>query len=282
MDSKFNIGIVGFGVVGQALANGFKSDNILYYDKFKDSIPLAETVEKSDYIFICLPTPMHLSEKGIDLSEFKEVIAKISPIANNTEKIIIIKSTVIPGTTKSLQEENPNSKFAFNPEFLTESNFMEDFLNSKRTIIGAFTHDVKEKVGKLYEARFPNSKIFFSDPTTVEFAKYMANAYLALKVSFANQIYDLAEKLGVDYHEAKRLAISDKRIEDTHLDVTRERGFGGKCFPKDTVALLGLANDLGVDLTVVKSSWEYNKKVRKIHDWEDIPFATSKPQESDN
>src|SRR5258708_1648200 len=138
---KARLGIIGYGIVGQAVANGFSqsknSYQILYFDKYQDSETLEKVVRNSDFIFICLPTPMKASENGIDLSIIEETLKKIAPQTNKTDKIIIIKSTVIPGTTDNFSKKYPRSNFVFNPEFLTEANYLEDFLNADRTIIGA-------------------------------------------------------------------------------------------------------------------------------------------------
>lgn len=273
-----NIGIIGYGFVGQAVANGFNiasggKDTIRYYDKFKDTLSLKEVIAKSEFIFVCLPTPMKEDESGIDLSIIEEMMGEITNFTDNTDKIIVMKSTVIPGTTSSLQAKYPNSHFSFNPEFLTEANFLEDFLNADRTIIGASNDLVSRRVAVIFRQRFPKTTIFQTDPTTAEAVKYFANAFLSLKVTFANFFYDYCQKIGIKYEEVKRMAASDKRIVDSHLDVTTMRGFGGKCFPKDLVALMGEFRKSEVDVSLLETMWEYNKKIRKTHDWEEIPFA---------
>lgn len=273
------IGIIGYGIVGQALANGFSKDEIRFYDKYKDSETLEKVVKGSEFIFITLPSPMFADESGIDLSIIDENISKIAPLASGTDKIIVIKSTVTPGTILNYEKKYPKVLFAFNPEFLREEHFMEDFLHPDRTIIGANNDLVSRRLLVLYKTRFPNVPIFQTDPTTAEMVKYMANAYLAMKVIFANQMHDLCQALGIKYEEVKKLMTADSRIEDTHLDVTTERGFGKKCFPKDIVALIGLAKQKGIDLSLLEKTWEINKKIRKVHDWEEIPFATSGKKE---
>lgn len=275
-----NLGIIGYGFVGQAVANGFNvasngKDKILYYDKFKESTPLEEVIAKSEFIFICLPTPMKADESGIDLSLIDSSMEEVTSHTDGTDKIIVIKSTVTPGTTSKLQAKYPKSQFCFNPEFLTEANFLEDFLNADRTIIGATNDLVSRRVAVIYRQRFPQTKIYQTDPTTAEAVKYFANAFLSLKVTFANQFYDYCQKIGIKYEEVKRMAAADPRIVDSHLDVTTMRGFGGKCFPKDLVALMGELRKAGVDLSILDSMWEYNKKIRKVRDWEEIPFAVS-------
>ncbi len=280
-----NLGIIGYGFVGQAVANGFniaskEGDTILYYDKFKDSTPLEEVIKKSEFIFVCLPTPMKEDESGIDLSIIKNSIPEITKYTDNTDKIVVIKSTVTPGTTASLEKKYPKTAFAFNPEFLTEANFLEDFLNADRTVIGASNDLVSRRVAVIFKQRFPKTKIFQTDPTTAEAVKYFANAFLSLKVTFANFFYDYCQKIGIKYEEVKKMAAADKRIVDSHLDVTTMRGFGGKCFPKDLVALMGEFRKSGVDVSLLETMWDYNKKIRKTHDWEEIPFAVSQAKHS--
>lgn len=273
-----NLGIVGYGFVGQAVANGFQvasggKDTIRYYDKYKDTLSLEEVISKSEVLFICLPTPMKQDESGIDLTIIEEMTGEITKFTDGTDKIILIKSTVIPGTTVSLEKKYPKSQFAFSPEFLTEANFLEDFLNAEKTIIGANNDLVSRRLAVIFRQRFPNTKIFQTDPTTAETVKYFANAYLSIKVTFANFLYDYCQKMGIKYEEVKRMAAIDPRIGDTHLEVTTMRGFGGKCFPKDLVALIGEFNKAGVDASLLDTIWKYNKKIRKVHDWEEIPFA---------
>lgn len=283
--SPAKLGIIGYGIVGQALAYGFSQPEIKdkyqikYYDKYKDTDTLEKVVKSSEFIFICLPTPMKTDESGIDLSIIEQVIKDITKLTNNTDKIIIIKSTVIPGTTSALEKKYPKSKFAFNPEFLTEANYLEDFLDADRTIVGASDDLTSRRVIALYRQRFPKMKLFQTDSTTAEMVKYMANAYLATKVIFANEMYTLCQALGIKYEEVKSMVVADHRIYDSHLDVTTQKGFGGKCFPKDMVALIGRTKQLGVEPKLLETVWSINKKIRKVHDWEEIPFAVgSKPK----
>ena len=282
---KQQLGIIGYGIVGQALAYGFSQPDIKnkyeirFYDKYKDTQSLESVVAASEFIFICLPTPMKEDESGIDLSIIDSSISEITKLTDNTAKIIVIKSTVTPGTTASLEKKYPKTNFAFNPEFLTEANYLEDFINADRNIIGANNDLISRRVVALYRQRFPHTKIFQTDTTTAEMVKYMANGYLATKVIFANEMYTISQALGIKYEEVKRLVTADKRIFDSHLDVTTSRGFGGKCFPKDIVALIGRAKDLKVEPKLLETVWDINKKIRNIRDWEEIPFAVgNKPK----
>ncbi len=272
------LGIIGFGIVGQAVAYGFSQtsnelDQIKFYDKFKDSTPLEEVIRSSDFIFVSVPTPMKSDESGIDLSIIEEVVKQITKLTNNTDKIIILKSTITPGTTKRLAKKYPKSHFCFSPEFLTEANYLNDFLNADKTVIGAEEAWVLRKVVTLFKNHFPNTQIYETDPTTAETVKYFANTFLATKITFANLFYDYCQKLGINYDVVKDIAATDIRIGNRFLNVTTERGFGLKCFPKDLVALMGEIKKTGCDSSIFEAVWKYNKKVRKVHDWEEIPFA---------
>ncbi|KKU91817.1 MAG: UDP-glucose/GDP-mannose dehydrogenase family protein [Microgenomates group bacterium GW2011_GWA1_48_10] len=275
------IGIVGFGYVGKAVEYGFRPKNkIVVHDKFLPSEPLENVVSNSDIVFVCVPTPMDGKYSRIDLSIVESVVGETVGLARKLGRkpIITIKSTVIPGTTRNLGKKFDWPEILFNPEFLTETNYLQDFIKSDRIVIGGDVNWVRAKLVDLYRDSFPLTTIFETDPTTAEMVKYMANTFLAAKVIFANEMFDLCEQLGIKYEEMKKMVVADYRIFDSHLDITTQRGFGGKCFPKDTVALLGLARELGVELSVLETAWKKNLKIRKVRDWEEIPGAVSRKQ----
>ena len=274
-----NIGIIGYGYVGKAVEYGFKAKHRIWIsDKYLPSSKPEEVVSEAEMIFICVPTPMDGQYSKIDLSIVDGVFRDLVRISHDLKKepVIIIKSTVTPGTTRNMAKKYQWLKTLFNPEFLTEANYLEDFVNADRIVIGGDTDWVRQKLVDLYRESFPKIPIFQTDPTTAEMVKYMANTYLATKVIFANEMAEMCEKLGIKYEEVKQMVVADKRIYNSHLDITSEKGFGGKCFPKDTVALLGLARDLDVDLSVLTAVWKKNLKIRKVRDWEEIPGAVSK------
>jgi len=274
------LGIIGWGVVGRAVGEGFVSkgsNQITWWDKYKKGpYSLGKVISESEFIFVCVPTPMFSDDSGIDLSVVEETVSKVAPKISDTDKILIIKSTVIPGTTASFKKRYPKVNFAMNPEFLTEANAPWDFLHPDRTIIGALSQPVSEGLVQLYRDLLGSqAKIFITDVTTAEMVKYMSNAFLATKVIFANEMYDLSTGLGIKYEEVAEMVAADKRIGMSHLNVTTMRGFGGKCFPKDTVALLGFAKKMGVDVSLLSTVWQKNLKIRKVRDWEEIDGAVN-------
>lgn len=272
------ISVIGNGFVGKAVVHGFKKKGaeVKVYDKFQDTDSLEEVAAFSDIIFLCLPTPYKGGdEEGrIDLGIIDETVEKISQIAPEG-KIVVIKSTVVPGTTRKYAERYPKLHFCFNPEFLTEANYLEDFLHADRTVVGADDPDMLKKMSGLYAKHFPETPIIDLDTISAELTKYMANTFLATKVMFANEMFDLAEKVGADYEKVKQAVVADKRIGESHLKIGPNRGFGGKCFPKDIVALLGLYKEVGVSAELLETVWKKNLAIRKNRDWEDIPFVKS-------
>lgn len=280
------IGIIGWGVVGQAVGQGFANPprreagkhSVFWYDKYKKGPwSIAEVVESSEIIFICVPTPMYDDLRGTDLSIVDAVVGNLAGLAYGTDKIVVIKSTVLPGTTARLAKKYPRLNLAMNPEFLTEANAPWDFMHPDRTIIGAFLEPVQARLATLYRTILPaRSKMFLTDPTTAELVKYAANVMLSARVIIANEIYAVAQALGVSYDNVKDMVAADPRIGQHHLKVPGpdgDFGFGGKCFPKDMVAFLHLGKRLGVDLTALRAIWKKNLAIRKNRNWEEIPGA---------
>jgi len=275
-----NIGIVGHGIVGSALSHVFKKTHPLYiYDRYKKEYQnLTDLVNYSDFIFICVPTPMR--ETGeIDLSYVEDSLDSISKEADKLQKkdlIVIIKSTVLPGTTEDLSKKYENFKLIFNPEFLTERNFLNDMEKTDRVIIGA-KNSAGEKLVSLYKTIFKDAKYLLLEPREAEMVKYASNILLASQISMANEIYNICLLLGINYNKVKEAVLLDKRI-GSHINVPgndRDFGFGGKCLPKDLNALMQLAKEKGYSPNLLEEVWRSNLKFRKRKDWLEIKGATS-------
>ncbi len=251
------IGIFGGGVVGKACAAFFKGAAI--YDKFNPMDPLEEVLER-DVIFVCVPTPFN---GGFDRSILEEVFAEIGK--DGKERIAVIKSTSIPGTTDYFQKQYPHLKVLFNPEFLSEKTAVEDFANPDKQLVG-FTEAsrgvAQEILDMLPDA--PYKKIM--PASAAELVKYAVNTYYATKVVFGNMLYDLARAAGVDYNEVKEAFVADQRIADSHFDVLHGgyRGYGGKCLPKDLLALVAFAKKQGVDVGLLEKVDEMNGKLMSL------------------
>jgi len=273
------IGIIGWGVVGQATGVAFgKKHKVVFSDPLiEGSASIKDLCRDSEYIFVCVPTPMFADESGIDLSIINKVVGEVSPKIKNTNKVLVIKSSVVPGTTVLLSKKYPGVKFAMNPEFLTEVNAPWDVVHTDRVVVGAFDEGVALRLAKLHRGLVGYKvKIYITDPTSAEMVKYMSNCFMATKVIYANEMKDLADKLGINYSDVAEMVAADRRIGISFLKTTPFKGFGGKCFPKDTVALLALARKLKVDLSLLNTAWKKNLKIRPIRDWEEIDGAVNK------
>ena len=269
------IGIVGQGFVGSAIREGLKNFyNIRTYDL--DSRKCNSTHEKvckeSDIIFICLPTPMRL-DGSCDTRILEIAIEKINNECKNDDSrnrpILVIKSTIPPGTTERINKTSI-LPVCFSPEFLTEANSFEDFKNQTRIIIGG-PRPYTGKVKQMFRKAFPETPIVKTGSNTAEAVKYFTNCFLATKVIFANEMYDICKASDVDFDKVTEYALFDKRIGKSHLMVPGpdgDRGFGGHCFPKDVEALIYFADNLKVDAALLKSVLNKNNKLRKNRDWE--------------
>lgn len=260
------IGIVGVGMVGGALRRYFEQHRRikpLLYDKGKN-LGSPEEVNKADIIFICVPTPYD-KERGFDLSYIEDALQNIKG-----EKIVVIKSTILPGTTEMLQKKYPQHKILHNPEFLTELTADQDMCYPDRQIIGYTkkSYNVAKEILQILPLA-PFEKIL--PATEAEMVKYFGNTWFSTKVIFANQIYDLCQALGIDYDRVMEAASADKRIGRTHLIVWHKgyRGFGGRCLPKDLKALIRFANGKGVDLKLHKIVDAINEELMKMQGIED-------------
>ena len=273
-----NIGIVGQGYVGTAVKEVFsKHYEVETYDldKNKCSVDyLEDIVELSNIIFVCVPTPMK-KDGSCDTSIVEAVVKDINDMVvsrNVSGRIVAIKSTIPPGTTNRLNKECKNISVIFNPEFLTEANFIDDFKNQNRIIIGG-ERPSTTKLRQVYSLVFPNVKIVKTGSKTAEMVKYMTNTFLATKVSFANEMKMICDGLDIDYDKVVEYSTYDERLGKSHWAVPGpdgKLGFGGSCFPKDINALLDLANKFEIDVFTLDGAWETNLQVRPEEDWKKL------------
>lgn len=266
------IGIIGQGFVGNAVNIGMSSGfPIKAYDVISEKSNVSSITElynDSDVIFVCLPTPMKKSGE-CDISIVDGVMSQLNELGGN--KIVILKSTVPPGTCDSLQEKYQNIDLMFNPEFLTEANAVSDFINQDRIVLGGRNQESLLRVRDMFRRTFSSTPIMITDCKSAEMIKYVTNCFLSVKVSFANQMYDLCKSFGMDYASIIDIAKLDKRLGDSHWKVPGpdgDRGYGGHCFPKDMSALLFFGQQHGVNLTLIEESINYNNAIRTDRDWE--------------
>jgi len=266
------IGIVGQGFVGTAVREGLKGFfDIETYDIAKESTceTLDDICRKSKILFVCLPTPMR-GDGSCYTGIVDEVLEKIN--ASNHCKTIVVKSTIPPGTTARWNNMFSNIDIVFNPEFLTEANSINDFKNQNRIIIGG-PKKAASRVRRLFVKVFPKVKIIKTDSTYAEIVKYVTNSFLAMKVSFANEMYQICDRLDVDYDKVIEYAMHDERLGYSHWSVPGpdgDFGYGGHCFPKDVKALIKVASDLDISPRMLTATHMKNNDVRKDRDWEQM------------
>lgn len=283
MKLKQKIGIVGNGFVGGAVKFGFSAQvgcdtEVRVYDinPNKSTHTLEETVNKSDFIFLSVPTPSN-KDGSINIDILDSALNDINEVSKR-DNTILIRSTVIPGTTRKLQTKYDQLNLLFNPEFLTERSANFDFINQSRFIIGSSEQTISqlcsEKFTDLIKDRFGDCvAVLETNYETAEMIKYMNNCFFATKVSFMNEMYQIAEKSNVDWGDAVSGFVSDGRIGHSHLDVPGHDGkfgFGGSCFPKDIQAMIDYAENVGVEPTLLYGAWEKNLQVRPEQDWKKL------------
>tara|TARA_B100001989_G_scaffold124194_1_gene87734 strand:- start:1085 stop:1945 length:861 start_codon:yes stop_codon:yes gene_type:complete len=261
---ELKIGIVGHGFVGKATDKGFNKNT----NKFIVDLKIGTNIDQladfnPEIIFVCVPTPM--GTNGIqDSSIIEAVVEELS--VKCPKSIIVIKSTVLPSILQSIAKTNP--KIIYNPEFLREKHADEDFINSEMIILGG-DRDISSKVSRFYRdhSRCKTTQHIFLDITSASLIKYSINSFLASKVLFFNEMHDVFKKLNNndDWETFIETIALDKRIGESHMNVPGhdgKKGFGGACFPKDTLALLKYAEDIGVEMAALKAVINKNNKIR--------------------
>ena len=272
------IGIIGKGFVGSAVQFGFSANTgcdaiVKVYDKDpnKSQNSLEEVVNDSDFIFLSVPTPSN-PDGSINLDIVNQALNDIDKV-NNHDPIILLRSTMIPGSTRKFQENFSRLNLVFNPEFLTERSANFDFINQARFILGGSQKNTS-KVADLYKWRFGKSiPVIETSFETAELIKYMNNCFFATKVSFMNEMRLISDSCNADWELAVEGFIRDGRIGHSHINVPGHDGkfgFGGSCFPKDIQAMIDFGESFGLEMNTLKGAWATNIKVRPEKDWEEL------------
>lgn len=240
------IGFIGQGFVGKNLADDFEERgfSVVRYSLDPEYAGNKERIKECDIVFIAVPTPTRPS--GFDDSILRGEMKLVGE-----GKTIVIKSTILPGSTESIQNENPNIFVLHSPEFLVAATAKADTQHPERNLIGIpkDTPEFREKAELVLSIlpKAPYSKVLLSKET--ELIKYIGNNFLYSKVVFMNMMYDLAEMIGADWSQVSEAVVKDHRIGESHMqpvhtsERSKGRGAGGHCFPKDFEALLGFYKD---------------------------------------
>ena len=231
------------------------------------SLDAREAIKSADAIFIAVGTPSRRGDGHADLSY---VYAAAKEIAEHMDgfTVVVTKSTVPVGTGDEVEDiiakTNPNAKFAVvsNPEFLREGAAISDFKRPDRVVVGTDNEEARERMRELYRPLFLNeTPMLFTERRTSELIKYAANAFLAVKITFINEMADLCEKVGANVQDVSKGIGLDNRIGKKFLHAGP--GYGGSCFPKDTLALTKTANDAGSPVRIVDTVVQVNEARKK-------------------
>lgn len=272
MESGSRIGIIGGGFVGSAVAFGFGTSNAYDYsikifdiDKKLATATFEETINDSEFIFICLPTPPN-EDMSINLDIIYKFFQDVTKITDDVDKLFIVKSTVIPGTCRKLSKKY-GLNIVSNPEFLTAARAKWDFINASQVVIGSEDKESGERLKQLYQKRFGNIKYTMTDTVTAEMIKYSLNTFFTVKLSFLNELKQLSDVIGVDWEKLIEGFVCDSRVSNSHVVVGKKSpdgklGWGGLCFLKDTNALIKFGDQRNVDLKTLKAAWEKNVEIR--------------------
>ena len=229
------------------------------------STDAASAVVNADVIFLCVPTPEG-ADGSADLSYIQIAAKTLSPLIRSGA-IVVNKSTVPVGSTKVVERElkRPDVAVVSNPEFLREGSAIQDFLHPDRIVVGSDNLEAAIAVGALYEK--VGAPVLVTDPASAETIKYAANAFLATKISYINAVAAICEGVGADINDVVLGLGYDKRIG--HEFLRPGPGWGGSCFPKDTKAMVKIAEDAGYDFGLLKgvitvNDQQYGRIVEKI------------------
>lgn len=254
------IGLIGAGFVGTAVKNAYETYSmpIVVHDPAKGFVASWDELKSCDGVFVCVPSPTSKSGE-CDTSILKDVLENLTGM----EGVIISKVTAPPSVYASLHVLYPN--LVHSPEFLVAASANEDYIHGLFGFIGGTEHYTKIAEEIIRGGQRNLQEVKHCTIAEASLAKYTINSFLALKVSYMNQIYELCKASGIEFPNIVNLLQSEKRLGTSHFHVPgpdRKRGFGGACFPKDTAALFFEGAKSNVDMSVLKSAIDYNKVIR--------------------
>lgn len=252
-----DIGIIGKGTVGDAVYHGLAQigHNVVHHD-IKDGTKIDDVLH-TELLFVCVPTDND-QHGQCDTSVVEQTVDQLGSL--NYQGIIAIKSTVIPGTVDKIIHQHPNLKICCVPEFLRQKSAQNDFFNNHDVlVIGSNDMLLAEKVVNAH--KFIPKSVSVVKPIEAEIIKYFNNVHNAMKIVFANSMYEMCNKLGADYQEILSAIVNRSNIDASYLKCSDfYRGYQGHCLPKDALAWYLLSKDLNVDSLLFKSIVEDNRK----------------------
>jgi UDPglucose 6-dehydrogenase len=281
---NFSINICGFGYVGSAMGHLCEKNDIEfnvydiqkkegkfnYFNNITDLVNCSENNSEINFYIIAVPTNSD-SEGNCDTSIVKNVLEQLK---NNITKetYVIIKSTIVPGTSKELSEKYTNFDIIFCPEFLTQKNYLNDIYNAKFVLLGIpdkFDMTKYQKILNVMRTFYKHNTqidIFMRSYEECELFKYTLNTYFGIKITFFNEIYDLCEKMNVDYQKLKELFSLDSRVGEYGITVPGDhgRGYHGVCIPKEVRSMIKLQEKLGLSSELMSCVNKRNNDFRSL------------------
>jgi UDPglucose 6-dehydrogenase len=271
MKMNYNIGICGYGYVGQGMHRMFGDWITAIYDPFyKGSVKVnkKEDFKDIDLAIVCVPTDMKESGQ-CDISIVEKSIKWLHEVG---VKLVVIKSTVEPGTTEILQKKYPDMEIGFSPEYMGEGGYFTPkwkYPDPKNPISHGFmvlggTDSAVESIAHVFVKKMgPHTKFVFMPAKEAEIVKYWENIWGAMKVIFTNHISDCIEALGGNFYRIREGWVADPRVERMHTAVfERARGFSGKCYPKDLRGFIYTVEQAGFNPKLLKMLWNLNCEYR--------------------
>jgi UDPglucose 6-dehydrogenase len=268
------IGIVGLGFVGSAIKYSLelKDIDLVLFDKFKNGgIGKIEDILSTDINFLALPTIFKEELKQYDKTAVNDICQFLNDMKYSGT--VVLKSTVEPGTTASLEKKYSNLNFVHNPEFLTARTANEDFHNQQHIVLGKgpkCSNDSFDSVSKFFENNYPSADLTKCNSTESESMKIFVNNFYSVKVQFFTELYLLCQKMNnCDFNNVKNMMLKNGWINPMHTDVPGPDGkisYGGLCFPKDTQALLGFMKSSDSSHSVIEATVKERDEMRDDFD----------------
>lgn len=260
-DAPGGVGVVGLGVVGETVATAFGRARVpvRVYDLYR-GIGAPGDLAPCEAVFLCLPTPLG-ADGGLDVGEIVDAADAVAPHLQ-PGTVLANKSTVPPGTADRLAGRHPAVHVAAVPEFLVEARALETFTRPDRVVVGTRSPQAAAVLTGLFEVVAPGAPVVLLSPAEAELAKLCANALLAAKVTLANELAEACAAFGVEWDRIQEAVGMDRRIGPHHLTVTRERGFAGRCLPKDVDGLIAAASEAGYPAPLLREVAEFNRRIR--------------------
>ena len=248
-----NITIAGYGFVGKAhddMMNSYFVTNCA--DPYLLETSVLDFTDEHNAVICCVSTPQAV-DGSCDVSNVSNVIVNTA-----TDIPILIKSTISLEGWYSIKEQFPNHNLTFSPEFLVAATAEQDFLNTTHLFLGG---DGVAFWSRVFNTVFDELKISELSVEQLIMIKYGRNSFLATKVAWFNELYDMCNTAGISYNEVAQGIGDDPRITTSHTQITEQRGFGGHCFPKDTTAFITSGRQHGKTLTILEAAVAYNNKI---------------------